>query len=528
MRRNLGRVVGGRLAAAACAAALVLCGGPALGQIGLPKPKPKEDTGPTVMVKPRPGEVRATWLRAPGSGDGDALDTPAKTGETMKRLRDMGLNAVYVTAWDQGYTTFPSEVMQKTAGVAIGPTIPGAGSGRDVLGEALSQGHRHGLLVIASFDGGLSCSPATADHALRKAKPEWLLKDAKGGTAGAGHAWINPLVPEARQFMIDLVLEAVEKYDLDGIQLSDRFFWPDPGLGYDEATRVQYAKETGGQALPADGRDQAFTRWRAGKSAQLIRDVAGAIKAKRPGLIVSVVVPTDKPTVEAGLVDWASLVRLGVGDEFVARCERADFAAFQAAWMEAMKVVGGRRAECVVSIRPVGGGLPDQPWAEVKKALEAIRESKAAGVAYSSSRALLFTHSAAVLDFYAPNLKGRERHTLRGLEWRPGPLQPERMNFKGEFMVVRGLVSGVYRAVVTSPTGVVECPVRVAEGAARLSKEAAAALQGGGTVEFLVDRKLDNALPIPDPNAPPPPPPPPPPQPRPKKSDGPKTPGGGG
>jgi uncharacterized lipoprotein YddW (UPF0748 family) len=499
---------------------------PASAQIGLPKPKPKEETGPTIEVKPRPGEVRATFLRP---DDGDAL-SPAKIAETMKRLRDLGMNAVYVTAWDQGYPNFPSGVMQKTTSVSISPTLAG---GRDLLGEALAHAHRNGMLLIANFDGGLAASPATADHALRKTKPEWLLKDARGGTAGAGHAWLNPLVPEARTFITELIIEAIDRYDLDGIHLSERFFWPDATLGYDEATRVLYAKETGGQALPADPRDPGFVRWRAAKSVALLRELAGAIKNKRPGLIVSLAAPTDKPTIDSGLADWPAIVRLNVMDEFVVQCHRADFATFQPAWADAMKAMGGRRAECVVSIRAAGGGagsggLPDQPWPEVKKALDWVRETKAAGIAFSSSRAPLFTHSAALLDYYAVARQGRERHTLRGLEWRPGPLQPERMNYRGEFLVVRGLPSGVYRAVIVGANGgpTVECSVRVAEGAARLTKEAAAALQGGGVVEFLVDRRGENAQPIPDPSLPPPSPSAPP-APRPKKSDTPKPPGGG-
>ncbi len=525
-----GRRAGSRAWCGLLAGALALfVAAPAVAQIGLPKPKPKEETGPVIEVKPRPGEVRATFLKP---DDGDAL-APAKIAETMKRLRDLGMNAVYVTAWDRGYPCFPSAVMEKTTNVSASPTLA---NGRDLLGEALAHAHRNGMLLIASFDGGLAASPATADHALRKTKPEWLLKDGKGNTAAAGHAWLNPLVPEARTFITDVILEVIERYDLDGIHLSERFFWPDASLGYDEATRVLYAKETGGQALPADPRDPGFVRWRAAKSVAFLRELAGAIKNKRPGLIVSLAAPTDKPTLESGLADWPALARLNIMDEFVVQCHRGDFAAFQTAWADAMKPIAGRRAECVVSIRAAGGagggtgsgGLPDQPWPEVKKALDWIRETKAAGVAYSSSRAPLFTHSAALLDYYAVPKQGRERHTLRGLEWRPGPLQPERMNYRGEFLVVRGLPSGIYRAVVTGTNGgpTVECAVRIAEGAARLTKEAAAALSSGGTVEFLVDRRTEMTQPIPDPHAPPPAAPTPA-APRPKKSEPTKPPGGG-
>ena len=43
-------------------------------------------------VQPKP-EVRGTWLTTTAN---DALTTPAQTANTMKRLREIGLNTVYV------------------------------------------------------------------------------------------------------------------------------------------------------------------------------------------------------------------------------------------------------------------------------------------------------------------------------------------------------------------------------------------------------------------------------------------------
>jgi uncharacterized lipoprotein YddW (UPF0748 family) len=41
-----------------------------------------------------------------------------------------------------------------------------------------------------------------------------------------GFVWLNPLHPDARKSLLDIVLEAIDKYDLDGIQLDDRIVWP--------------------------------------------------------------------------------------------------------------------------------------------------------------------------------------------------------------------------------------------------------------------------------------------------------------
>ncbi len=63
-----------------------------------------------------PPEVRGTWLTTTAN---DGLSSPAKTAETMKRLRAVGLNTVYVECWKNGYTEFPSETMRAAIGVAM-------------------------------------------------------------------------------------------------------------------------------------------------------------------------------------------------------------------------------------------------------------------------------------------------------------------------------------------------------------------------------------------------------------------------
>ena len=65
-----------------------------------------------------PPEVRGTWITTTAN---TAISTPENTAKTMKRLRDIGLNTVYVEAWKNGYTQFPSEVMQKFIGVSQRP-----------------------------------------------------------------------------------------------------------------------------------------------------------------------------------------------------------------------------------------------------------------------------------------------------------------------------------------------------------------------------------------------------------------------
>ena len=67
-----------------------------------------------------PAEIRGTWVTTTAN---DAIATPAKTAETMRRLREIGLNTVYVECWKNGYTQFPSKVLERTIGVDRRPAL---------------------------------------------------------------------------------------------------------------------------------------------------------------------------------------------------------------------------------------------------------------------------------------------------------------------------------------------------------------------------------------------------------------------
>ena len=89
-------------------------------------------------------EVRGTWVTTTAN---EAISTPAHTAASMKKLREIGLNTVYVECWKNGYTEFPSEVMRKATGVPLKVSNSPSGSiQRDLLDETLNAAHRNGLI----------------------------------------------------------------------------------------------------------------------------------------------------------------------------------------------------------------------------------------------------------------------------------------------------------------------------------------------------------------------------------------------
>src|SRR5438874_13717944 len=83
-----------------------------------------------------PPEVRGTWLTTTAN---DALATPAKTAETMKRLREIGLNTVYVECWKNGYTEFPTDTLRKVIRITHKINLPDQSPTRDLLRETVIE-----------------------------------------------------------------------------------------------------------------------------------------------------------------------------------------------------------------------------------------------------------------------------------------------------------------------------------------------------------------------------------------------------
>ena len=396
-----------------------------------------------------PAEVRGTWLTTTAN---DAISTPEKTAETMRRLKDIGLNTVYVEVWKNGYTQFPSETLKKVVGVDRRPALMKSdpsddpnkvkAPGRDLLQETLTEAHRNGLVYIAWFEYGfMAAHKSTPDVHLWKMKPEWLSRDIKGSEiAPNGFVWMNPLHPEARRFLLDIVLEAVDKYDLDGVQLDDRIVWPYITMGYDDYTRKVYAEEHGGKQPPEDHKDPAWMRWRADKINEYSKMFVQEIRKKRPGLLISLS-PAPYPWVwENYLLEWpkwagwtaadalkkeGNWVGNGVTprwDEFIPQNYRFSYEAFETTWLDQikhMKELGAdRQRDLIAGIRIVGDGK-DSSWDQLKRSIELTRARGNGGHVLWFSRGVLDVYPKELTEFYDVKNKGRAAHPFFGEGWRP-------------------------------------------------------------------------------------------------------------
>ena len=373
-------------------------------------------------------EVRGTWITTTAN---TAIATPADTANTMRRLREIGLNTVYVEVWKNGYTQFPSAVLKRTVGVdrrpALMPQDPSDKAdalrqpGRDLLQEMLIEAHRNGLITVAWFEYGFMAAHKSSNPHLRRMKPEWLSRDMNGNeVAPNGFVWMNPLHPQARQFLLDLVLEAVDKYDLDGIQLDDRIVWPYVTMGYDDYTKQAYAAEHNGAAPPADHNDAAWMRWRAEKVNEYAKLFVQEVRAKRPGLLISLSPAVYPWSWQYYLLEWpkwsawsavdrnpnvsaSAKLTTPRWDEFIPQVYRFNYPAFEKTWLEQvehMRVLGGdRQRDLLAGIRVVGEGK-DATWDELRESMLLVRKTGGGGHVHWFSRGVLDVYPNPLTAFY--------------------------------------------------------------------------------------------------------------------------------
>ncbi|MEQ8847729.1 family 10 glycosylhydrolase [Botrimarina sp.] len=358
-------------------------------------------------------EVRGTWLTTTGTED--HIRSGANTEAVFADLRNIGLNTAYVETWKAGYTNFPSPTLQSLTGRDRAPYL---GASRDLVRETVIQAHRNQMHYVGWFEygfaaefvgsGGQPFSPLGREARDRG----WLLEDQGGQFANSsnGFAWMNPAVPEVRQLLVDITLEAVDRYDLDGVQFDDRLSWPRE-FGWDDTTAAIYLDETG-RSLPQSVDDPHFRAWRQSKVTQFARQWSDAVRGARPELLVSV-----SPSITAFSdinfnAEWPEWQDEGLFDEYVVQAYRSSDAAFDSILPGQLAPFGtDQRGELVLGLRANGSGAAT-PYAELEQMIVTSRDVGAAGHSIFYSRGVRDLYGDGLAAFYDVENQGHAANPL--------------------------------------------------------------------------------------------------------------------
>jgi uncharacterized lipoprotein YddW (UPF0748 family) len=266
-------------------------------------------------------EIRGVWLT---TSDTDTLLDRPKMQEAIAKLASININTIYPVVWNSGYALYPSPIAQRAG---IQPFVNQGLQGQEPLVELIDEAHRHKLLVLPWFEFGFM-APPTSELALNH--PNWLtqVRDGTQTTVSAAGevVWLNPFLPQVQDFIISLVTEVMDRYDIDGIQFDDHLSLP-VQFGYDSYTTNLYKQETK-QNPPANPKDPAWMRWRADKLTEFVQRLNQAIKAKQPNAIFSVSPNPYHTAYNSFLQDWVDWVKKDLVDELIVQVYRSDLSAF--------------------------------------------------------------------------------------------------------------------------------------------------------------------------------------------------------
>lgn len=168
-------------------------------------------------------EVRGAWISTVFNLDWPKTKTSAEQQKAsyitlLDSLQEVGINTVYVQVRPAGDALYPS-AMVPWSKVLTG--IQGADPGYDPVAFMVEETHKRNMEFHAWFNpfrANTDILTASLDPShVALSHPDWIVNTGK-------QLYINPGIPEARQHIIDTIMEVVNGYDIDGIHLDDYFY----------------------------------------------------------------------------------------------------------------------------------------------------------------------------------------------------------------------------------------------------------------------------------------------------------------
>lgn len=329
----------------------------------------------TAPITPRKTELRGVWLT---NIDSDVIFSRQNINDAVNRLDRLNFNTIYPTVWQGGYTLYPSAVAKRVFGMPIDPA-PGL-QNRDILKEIIAASHQKGIAVIPWFEFGFM---APAESELARLHPEWLARRRDGSTIWKegthDRVWLNPFDAQVQQFILDLIVEIVGNYDLDGIQFDDHFGLP-VEFGYEPTTVSMYEKAI--KSPPSnDARETFWIRWRADRINDFMGRIYRTIKSRKPKCIISVSPNPLHFALPAHLQDWFTWERREYIEELIVQVYRSDIKRFNAELEREEVILAKEHIPTAIGILT---GLKNNSISleQIQEQMQEVRKRNFAGVSF--------------------------------------------------------------------------------------------------------------------------------------------------
>lgn len=277
-----------------------------------------------------PGE-RGVWVVR------HTLRTPASIDAAIALAQDVGADTLFVQVNGRMEAYYESALLPAAADMA---------ADFDPLEYIIRRARAAGIQVhawINAFTAGmLTDLPSSPEHVLHR-HPDWMTVDRTGRSLW-DYSWqeaqvyvparmLDPGLPDVQRFVVDVVLEVVDKYDVDGVHL-DYVRYPSRRFGYHPESIRRFFEEHGFDPMELEqnaaafvaeyGRDELERRlglwdaWRRDQVTKLVERLSGELRERGGRHVFSVAVAADaEDAVAERLQDWPSWVERRLVDAVV-------------------------------------------------------------------------------------------------------------------------------------------------------------------------------------------------------------------
>lgn len=253
------------------------------------------------------GEIRGVWAPV------WEMETPAKIDAMVKNVAEHNGNLILAEARyrsDAAYT--PNRYANRW--MNHDPRCYMIDGDFDPLDYLIERADEYDIAVYAWFTVLVATSHemeyTPAQHVYYQ-HPEWVTRKADGRpmtppeTEGA---FLDPGVPEVHEYLINVIMDVVTNYAVDGVQL-DYIRYPGAQYGFHPVSRERWRE----RYQSTD--EESWQRWKEEQVTQFVRRCYAEIKAVRPSVEVTASVVSDIDTARGKYAqDWPTWLREGYLD----------------------------------------------------------------------------------------------------------------------------------------------------------------------------------------------------------------------
>jgi uncharacterized lipoprotein YddW (UPF0748 family)/fibronectin type 3 domain-containing protein len=214
-------------------------------------------------------ELRAAWIATvdnvdwPKKGVTDPEQQKRDFTQLLDQLHAAGINAVIVQVKPTADAFYPSQYGPWSEWLT---GVQGKDPGYNPLAFMLEEAHKRNMEFHAWFNPYRislqdKLENLVPDHPARQ-HPDWVV-------SYGGKLYFNPGIPEAKQFIMDSIMEVVNNYDIDAVHFDD-YFYPYPVSGVDFPDQDTYQKYGAGFANKDD--------WRRNNVNTFVQEIGAKIK----------------------------------------------------------------------------------------------------------------------------------------------------------------------------------------------------------------------------------------------------------